>query len=270
MVKLEWLRTIALRLLSGSMKGWSWRNPSGLPCLIIHVSDSSLRRRIYLQSQKVNNGLMDIHHITLANSRRALWERIIRWRSRSPDGFNEDDEGDEEDEQAVPDGNPEDQLLLLPSSLDAEQQLPELVEIEMELRKGQANESLKALRNQLAQRLVIHREMGRNLRGQHNLTRAQGTLSRINTQITELARGYRNARTAMQRLGMVENDQSYPPLLNSDISTTNAFDNPRPLGRGEATPISWIWRINVNAEINGVAPPIGEDWLEEGMRLVIG
>jgi hypothetical protein len=208
---------------------------------------------------------MDIHHIALANSRRALWERIITWRSKSPEGLNEDDE---EDEQVVPDGNPEDQELLFPSSLDADRRLPQLAVIEMELRKGQANEALKALRNQLAQRLVIYREMGRNLKAQNNMTRAHGAMGRINAQITESARVYRNTRTAMQRLGMAENDQSYPPLLDSDISTTNAFDNPRPLGRGEAVPISWIWRINVNAEIDGVALPIGEDWLDEGMRLI--
>jgi hypothetical protein len=138
----------------------------------------------------------------------------------------------------------------------------------MELRKGQANEALKALRNQLAQRLVIHREMARILRGQNNLTRAHSALGRLKAQIFESARGYRNAHAAMQRLGMAENDRSYPPLLDSDIATTNAFDNPRPVGRGEPSPISWIWRINVNAEIDSLAPPIGEDWLEEGTRLI--
>jgi len=247
------------------MKGWNWRSPSESAYLIIQVSSNHLRRRIHLQSQKVNNGLMDIHHIALANSRRTLWERIIVWRSKSPEGFNEHDG---EDEQVVPDGNPEDQELLFPSSLNADRQLPQLAAIEMELRMGQANEALKALRNQLAQRLVMHREIGRNVRGQPNMTRAHGAMSRINAQITESARGYRNARTAMQHLGIAEDNQSYPPLLDSDISTTNAFDNPRSLGRGEATPISWIWRVNINAERNGVPPPIGEDWLEEGTRLI--
>jgi hypothetical protein len=67
---------------------------------------------------------------------------------------------------------------------------------------------------------------------------------------------------------MLENNQSYPPLLDSNITTTNVFDNPRPLGRGDPSPISWIWRINLNAEIDAAVPPIGEDWLEEGTALI--
>ena len=204
---------------------------------------------------------MDIHHITLANARRALWERIIAWRLRSPEGF---DEQDDEVDQVQPEENPEDQELLLPSVLDADHQLPQLAAIEMELRRGQANEAVKALRNQLSQRLVILREMTRVLRGQNNITRAHSTLDRLNVQINESARGYRKARDAMRRLGMVQHDESYPPLLERDISTTNVFENPRPLGRGEPVSISWIWRINMNGERDGAARLIGTDWLEEG------
>jgi len=208
---------------------------------------------------------MDIHHIALVNSRCALWERIFGWNSRSPEGFSGQSE---EADQAPPDGHPEDQELLLPSTLDADRRPQQLADIEIKLRKGQASEYLKALRNQLSQRLVIHREMARVLRGQNNLTRAHSTLDRLKVQINESAKGYRNARVALQRLGMAENDSSYPPLLDSDISTTNVFDNPRPLGRGEPIPISWIWRINMKTEIGDGPQPIGEDWLEEGAGLI--
>ncbi|CAG7853491.1 SubName: Full=Uncharacterized protein {ECO:0000313/EMBL:CCA76215.1} [Serendipita indica DSM 11827] len=136
-----------------------------LPNLSIHVlwMNKGLdiqreQRRLQLRSQKINSGAMEIDHDRLRNSRQALWMRINAWRTQAPE---EVPQVDEEADFAHCDSNPEDEELILPSSLEIECRPKDFTSVEIELRKGQANQSLQTLRRLLSQQLVLRRELSR-------------------------------------------------------------------------------------------------------------
>jgi hypothetical protein len=183
---------------------------------------------------------MERDHVLLGRARSALWGRITEWRSRLPTEL--DTTGDLVDVED-PLSYPEDEQILLPSSLPPDDCPSDLGNLELRLRWGQANDSLKTIRTCLSQRLVLLRDKRLNARGQESNTRANSTIGRFNIQIAQAAAQYRQAYRAMRTLGMEEN-MVYQELKEVDLSTSNVFDPHRPVGRGNDAGPSWIWRNN--------------------------
>lgn len=75
-----------------------------------------------------------------------------------------------------------------------------LPQVESELREGEANEALEALRQGLRTRTMTNRFRLRNCTGQRALTRGQGVLRQINMKIHWAKLRYRYARNALSRL----------------------------------------------------------------------
>ncbi|KAG1893225.1 uncharacterized protein F5891DRAFT_1196677 [Suillus fuscotomentosus] len=100
---------------------------------------------------------------------------------------------------------------------------------ELELRKGQANDSLEKLRQALGDRSVIFREKSHSNKSVHHQgTRSTKELRKITLAINKHAREYRRSRAAMQRLG-ADSDTlaSYQVLKAEDLTTAQPV---RPTG----------------------------------------
>jgi hypothetical protein len=188
----------------------------------------------------VNSGSMERDHVLLSRAHSALWGRITEWRSRLPTRLDTISDPVKVDD---PLSYPEDEQILLPSLLPKDDCPLDLGNLELQLRWGQANDSLKTIRTCLSQRLVLLRDKRLNAQGQDSNTRANSTIGRFNIQIAQAAAQYRQAYQAMRKLGMEENTV-YQELKEADISTSYIFDSNRPVGRGNNTGPSWIWRHN--------------------------
>lgn len=217
------------------------------------------QRRLKARRLTVNSGSMEREHVLLNRARSAPWGRIIGWRTRLPTGLDAVDDLDNTEE---PLSYPEDENILLPSSLPREDCPPDLGALELRLREGQANDSLKAIRTCLSQRLVLLRDKITNARGQDLNARANSTINRFNIQIAQAAAQYRQAYRAMRVLGMEEN-KTYQELKEEHISTSNVFNSNRSLGRGDEAGPSWIWRNNVSQ----MGDSLDANLLEEVMRV---
>ncbi|PVF91605.1 hypothetical protein CPB86DRAFT_303151 [Serendipita vermifera] len=217
------------------------------------------QRRLKARRLTVHSGSMERDHVLLSRARSSLWGRIVEWKTRLPTEL--DAIGDFNDMEE-PLSYPEDEQILLPSSLAREECPPDLGILELRLREGQANDSLKTIRLCLSQRLLLYRDKRLNARGQELNARANSTINRFNIQINQAAEQYRQAHRAMCTLGMKAND-TYQDLKEADITTSNVFNTNRSVGRGKDTGPSWIWRSN-SAQMGDA---LDANLLEEVMRV---
>jgi hypothetical protein len=208
---------------------------------------------------------MEIETVLLKRERDALANRLHEWRSRAPTGFNTIDDADDDLEASLENGDtlPEDEELTLPSSLPGNRERSQkLVDIEMHLRKGQANDCLEKIRTCLAHKLALSRQKKARARGQHENTRASNFIKRLHDQIEDLATQYQKAYLAMISLGMDANDKRYRAMEASDLKIGNRQDQEQiqPLGHTHTSSVSWIW-------YNTAEPTEDQHgkWLDESM-----
>ncbi|KAJ7440834.1 hypothetical protein B0H11DRAFT_2163296 [Mycena galericulata] len=101
-----------------------------------------------------------------------------------------------------------------------------LVEVEAELRLGEARDALESLRQGLRTRTMTNRFRLRNCTGQRALTRGQGVLRQVNVKIHKAKLRYRYARNALVRLrGHGVWEKELQVLKDEDSKRT----------------LSWIW-----------------------------
>ena len=138
---------------------------------------------------------------------------------------------------------PEMDILFLPSQLSAEFEncawFKTLAQIERELRQGQAADALDGLREalQLEELLVVGK--ARAATGNKSKTRAQGYVDRSSVHAHHFKDVYNSCRDAMIRLGMRDDDPSFPKLTAADIFI-KAMTGWKATGEGKVTD-SWIW-----------------------------
>ena len=158
----------------------------------------------------------------------------------------------------------EQQILRLPSSFGRELctgRLKELAKIELDLRKGQANDALHGLRLAIGQKSFHFRANVRQASSTAN-TGYQGRLrsadeSRsIQNTIDEFSKVYTSARNAMEIVGATGKDlRHYQKLSRQDIKTTPAVVDFNARGqRNEG--LSWIWQMYVESSED-------PDWMDE-------
>jgi hypothetical protein len=212
----------------------------------------------------INGGSTDIARNNFNRRTVSFLTRFNAWKRSFP-LRNQDEVNSEEEEDDDPPANFKTVLLPLPSNgVNADmEQFQQLCLLESKLRRGQAFDALKQLRTSLALRLALLRGATRNVRGQRENLRSQAAINRIDSELSTIASRYRAAYSALITLNIPDAQKELQPLLSSDISTSNAFQLNRGVGRGFQTKdVTWIWRmsgIDANIEDN--------NWLSEGQYL---
>lgn len=174
------------------------------------------------------------------------------------DGLNQLDleEGDDEDnwlagsEEVMdeePDITPEKVMLYIPSNFTCEERkeygLQKLGNMEFELRKGQANDSLERLRECLAEKSLRFRTEVRPAKSQKKMTRAWDSVHRMEEQIKQSVITYRRARQAIQELGGATDLERYQEITKSDLKMSGDIVEENRVGQ-KSSILPWFWRLD--------------------------
>lgn len=133
--------------------------------------------------------------------------------------------------------------LLLPSEIIRQLSVDRrLCRIEWDLRSGQANEALEAVRHSLQVRAHLYRFKAQHVRGQVASTRAQTAIAQAQSKINAAVLEYRVARRALESLasflGQVGWEANFRPLDDTDVR--ELCDKEEGVSEGR-TKLSWIW-----------------------------
>ena len=144
----------------------------------------------------------------------------------------------------------EKQIIRLPSAFGRDVCLARLqphAQVELDLRKGQANDALHTIRLHVAEKSFIYGagvRKGNNTAnlGHRGRQKAFGEAHILEAKIRHQARIYEAARQCMESLGMsTEDREKYPKLMKSDTNASTAVVDFNARGqRNEG--LSWIWR----------------------------
>ena len=155
-----------------------------------------------------------------------------------------DEDGDEDDPN---ESLPEDLTLWMPSYIGASYLkgagLEDLLKEEVQLRTGQANDSLEKLRTHLGHKSILYRANFRSSTSVRTDTRSKQDIRRVALKITRDVRTYHRARESLSRLEASQDIlQKYQPIkpeelgVNKDITEENRY--------GQSSDIlPWFWRI---------------------------
>ncbi|KAF7969176.1 hypothetical protein HWV62_28190 [Athelia sp. TMB] len=172
---------------------------------------------------------------------------------------------EEEDlEERGPDEvRPDRSILLVPSAISslviARLGLDHLAEVELEMRKGQANDSLEGLMLALCTQGLLLRTTVRNADGTKTKTRAFNEVTKVRREVETHVRSYRRARKAILALSRdPELAKQYQPIGQNDLKTADITDERR-LGQSRDT-LAWFWQI-------GAEKAEKHEWTEEFYRV---
>ena len=232
-------------LVKGSSKG---RNAS--ECFTIAQHRQHLQEKV---DQFYNKGL-----VALGTN---LSEVSARYTSTTKHANNldqldldeEDDEGawlatdDVEVEVEEPEVTPENTPLYLPSTFTASQRKSlgwqELGSMELQLREGQANDLLERLRECLAEKSLKFRTEVRPANSQKKVTRAWGSVHRMDNQIKETVVMYRTARAAIRELGRAADLKRFQEIKKSDLKMSGDIVEENRVGQRNSI-LPWFWRLD--------------------------
>ena len=155
------------------------------------------------------------------------------------DDKEEDDEGPEW---------PEHQTVCMPSAFskqDIQQlHLEDLALQELQLRQGQANDTLEKLRTALGRKSLLFRKSVRKAHTTKGKTRAWDEVNRTTAQILKYVRGYRRARQAMERLGAEKSIlEKYKEIKDEDLKMSSDLIEENRFGQKNDV-MAWFWKID--------------------------
>jgi hypothetical protein len=146
--------------------------------------------------------------------------------------------------------------LYFPSSF-ALHRFPNQARKELELRQGQANDSLHNLRIALGKKSFLFRSHVRAAKSQQRKTRAWSEVSAVDGEVRQQARIYNFTRQRMIKLSA---DPAlldrYKVLRYEDLKVSTAIATPNARGQRD-TRLSWFWNMDVQADAET------DDWMEE-------
>jgi hypothetical protein len=163
------------------------------------------------------------------------------------EGFFMDDELEWEEDEDVE--LPIERVRLgLPSSFDmverAQIGLGQLGETEAELREGQANDALEALRAGLAEKSLRFRTEVKPAKSHRTMTRAWDSIHRADKQIKAAVRSYRLARNALERLEAGEELLNrYQEVRKEDLKMSRDIVEENRVGQ-RSSELAWFWRLD--------------------------
>src|SRR6267154_5803442 len=179
----------------------------------------------------------------------------------------DEDEEDEEDEEDIPpsddeqDHFPEKMQLMMPSSLNRADivrlGLEVLAAQELELRKGQANDSLENLCLQLAHKALLWKTKVQAANTTKKCTRAWDDIKKAWKRVEQHVRCYHRARRALINLGANSDVmERYKSIERSDLKLSGDVVDPGRLGQRNDS-LAWFWRLG------GSHPEQNNHWMQE-------
>lgn len=150
---------------------------------------------------------------------------------------------------------PESFCIALPSALPQNSTnrslLIRLMEIELELRKGHANDCLADMRTTIGQQAYQCKKNLKSAQTKVHRTRARSSIQSINRTLILQTRFYNRTRKAMLNLGMELDSLNsiYKPLTKEDISVSSAVADPNVAGSSRMK-LSWIWTTHQGISVN--------------------
>lgn len=176
------------------------------------------------------------------------------------DGNFEDEFYFEEEDEAEPASDlPESIVLPLPSNIISDNLRPSLkslISIEMELRKGQANDALEGIRIGLANKsLLLQTDVNKSTSTKQS-TRAWTSVRNAQSQILQHARAYQRAWQAIKSNGARDDLDVYQKLEEKDLVVVKDITMAKRFGQGSDR-LAWFWRIGPSKdELTG-------EWMQE-------
>jgi hypothetical protein len=172
------------------------------------------------------------------------------------EGRNLDDE--ERDEYAEEDGFeedpdesfPEDPTLSMPSCIGSsflkEANLGNLVQEEVQLRIGQANDSLEKLKTHLGHKAILYRMNFRSSTSVRTDTRSKQDIRRATLKVNRDVRSYHRARESLSHLKAPQEIlQKYQPIKREELKVSKEITEENRFGQGSNI-LPWFWRIGGN------------------------
>lgn len=152
-----------------------------------------------------------------------------------------------------------------------EQGLQNIAELELELRRGQANEALHQLHLHLAYKALLLRKTIRNVKSQKKSTRAWKVVHRMEGKAGAQVSIYRQARQALLALLPEEGESDKGDKIRRDVlSAYQEIEKAHLKMPGDITEeqragqkndrLAWFWRFDVGKDMND------DTWLEECKR----
>ena len=158
---------------------------------------------------------------------------------------------DKEIGEEEPEITPENVSLYLPSKFKLQQRKDlgwqELGNIELQLREGQANDSLEKLRECLAEKSLRFRKELRSAKGQKKMTRAWDSIHRMEDQIKQTVATYRAARDAIGELGEAADLERFQEITKSDLKMSGDIVEENRVGQRSSV-LPWFWRLDRKAK----------------------
>jgi hypothetical protein len=156
---------------------------------------------------------------------------------------------------------PEVQMIPLPSNLGlaecTELSAEDLITLEIELRIGQANDSLENLRVHLSHKAILFRTVVRHAKSQRTSTHAWSQVTSIGKAIKLNACIYKSTRKKKKSLG-IEADvlAKYKPLTPEHLKVSAAIAEPNAHGQRNDM-LAWFWSAN------SMGTSEENDWMNE-------
>ncbi|KAG6377669.1 hypothetical protein JVT61DRAFT_14434 [Boletus reticuloceps] len=252
-------------------------SPSTAQKTAIAVKRQRLLARIMKFNQKaapvaagLNLGSLEIvaddHFFCKEENSEAIDEdiEILFWQAGKEDDKEEEDPG-EDGEDNLSDANPESIKLYMPSSFGAvalqEAGLLPLVEEEIQLRIGQANDSLEKLRNDLGEKSILYRINRRSSTSNRTDTRSKQDIRRVGLKVNRDVRSYLRAVNALTSMDAGKTVLGkYKIITREDLGLSKDITEENRFGQSSHV-LPWFWRME------GFADRSSSDWNDEFLRV---
>ena len=188
----------------------------------------------------------DIGSIIHSSSNRVSEVTEVNLEESDDEDFSLDSESEwEEEAVAIP---AEQVRLWLPSSFTTSKRaqigLEEVAGVEGELREGQADDALEALRASLAEKSLRFRTQVKSAKGQKTMTRAWDPIHRADKQIQEAVQCYQLAWNALERLGVSKELLGrYQEIQKKDLKMSRDVVEENRVGQ-RSSELPWFWRLD--------------------------
>jgi hypothetical protein len=167
----------------------------------------------------------------------------------------DEDAEDDEYEDDLNESFPEDLTLWMPSYAGAsclkEAGLKDLIKEEVQLRIGQANDSLDKLRTHLGHKSVLYRMNFQSSTSVRTDTKSKQNIRRVALKITRDVRSYHRARESLFRLEASQDIlEKYQLIKPDELGVSKDITEENRLGQSSDI-LPWFWRI----EGSQIGPP---------------
>ena len=177
--------------------------------------------------------------------------------SDSEDGDEDKRQNDEHDDEDEHEESqyPECMSLCLPSSLGKQvieyHSLQDLAKQEIQLRIGQANDALVALRLELGHRALLFRTVVRRSRNTKGKTRAWKQVNQSSMEVLKHVRCYHHAQRALMELGADKDTlEKYQDIQKKDLKMSADMLKENRFGQRNDT-LAWFWQMGQPSNLDG-------------------